>query len=380
MNSTNNNNYFNNQLQNIMSSAFDPLPPPTSMTTTTTTNKISAEDEQTAAEVLSSLFSASRNNNNNTNIHRPNSRITTTSDIPPSVEINDSSPEMTSSISRHRRPSPGPLTSNNFTTPTRSSTSIHIPGGNNQQQQPLTPPRTKKFPPRWKVGTGRTRRKTSKYVGVSWNRTNVAWQALVPINRKYKFVGYFAGEDEAAKAYDIASILWCGTSGAGPLNFGTPSLEEVEEFRANGEIAKGRLFTNKKPRLVTAESNEHNHLNSANTTTSSSSIPVAPSSSSASITVTVDDNNTFTDVVDAHQLITQPTKRLKMDDDDDDADSSSLDKGTVAAGNFTSDMQLSPVDYQQSINNDLMNNNNPINSTSTFQPQHNNDVDDQIIQ
>ena len=45
----------------------------------------------------------------------------------------------------------------------------------------------------------------SKYKGVSWYNRGKRWNARIHVNRKEKFLGIFADEIEAAKAYDAAA-------------------------------------------------------------------------------------------------------------------------------------------------------------------------------
>ena len=45
----------------------------------------------------------------------------------------------------------------------------------------------------------------SKYKGVSWYNMGKRWNARIQVNRKAKFLGIFADEIEAAKAYDRAA-------------------------------------------------------------------------------------------------------------------------------------------------------------------------------
>jgi hypothetical protein len=49
--------------------------------------------------------------------------------------------------------------------------------------------------------------KSSKYKGVSWHDQNSKWQAYIRINRKYKYLGYFTDEVDAAIAYNEAAIM-----------------------------------------------------------------------------------------------------------------------------------------------------------------------------
>lgn len=44
--------------------------------------------------------------------------------------------------------------------------------------------------------------KTSKYTGVSWNKRQRVWKAVIRVNGKLKFLGHFDCELKAAKAYN----------------------------------------------------------------------------------------------------------------------------------------------------------------------------------
>ncbi len=45
---------------------------------------------------------------------------------------------------------------------------------------------------------------SSKYVGVSWSKTNKKWISRIKINGKLKYLGYFTKEIEASNAYQKA--------------------------------------------------------------------------------------------------------------------------------------------------------------------------------
>jgi hypothetical protein len=56
----------------------------------------------------------------------------------------------------------------------------------------------------------RNRRKfnnrTSKYLGVCWDKSKGKWMAYIKINCQHKFIGYYNNEEEAAIARDIYTI------------------------------------------------------------------------------------------------------------------------------------------------------------------------------
>uniref|UniRef100_A0A7S3K814 AP2/ERF domain-containing protein n=1 Tax=Euplotes crassus TaxID=5936 RepID=A0A7S3K814_EUPCR len=72
-------------------------------------------------------------------------------------------------------------------------------------------------------------RRRSKYIGVSKNNSN--WQALINVNHSKKYIGTFANEVQAARAFDLYSVAMRGDKAS--LNFSyTPEemLERIEYF------------------------------------------------------------------------------------------------------------------------------------------------------
>jgi hypothetical protein len=51
---------------------------------------------------------------------------------------------------------------------------------------------------------------SSKYKGVSWRKRRKRWRACIYFNGKYRFLGYFKDEIQAAKAYDKAAKIYHG--------------------------------------------------------------------------------------------------------------------------------------------------------------------------
>lgn len=62
----------------------------------------------------------------------------------------------------------------------------------------------------------------SKYLGVSWGKSNRAWQAQITVDGRRQHLGYFASEIEAAGAYDVAARQHFG-------EFANPNLDHVFE-------------------------------------------------------------------------------------------------------------------------------------------------------
>lgn len=58
---------------------------------------------------------------------------------------------------------------------------------------------------------------SSQYRGVSFNNHSQKWKAVITVGRKQYFLGYFVNENEAARAYDKASLELRGPEA--PTNF-----------------------------------------------------------------------------------------------------------------------------------------------------------------
>ena len=52
--------------------------------------------------------------------------------------------------------------------------------------------------------------KTSRFKGVCWDKSKGKWQAGITINRRYIFLGRYADETDAARAYDAAALAAWG--------------------------------------------------------------------------------------------------------------------------------------------------------------------------
>jgi len=51
---------------------------------------------------------------------------------------------------------------------------------------------------------------TSGYKGVDWNKRKGKWRAIIMVNKKSIFLGYFSNLEEAAEAYDQAAVRHFG--------------------------------------------------------------------------------------------------------------------------------------------------------------------------
>lgn len=51
-----------------------------------------------------------------------------------------------------------------------------------------------------------SRKKTSKYKGVCWDANRKKWMASIKVSRKFKYLGRFDVEEDAAKAYNKAAL------------------------------------------------------------------------------------------------------------------------------------------------------------------------------
>ncbi|CAI2381598.1 unnamed protein product [Moneuplotes crassus] len=76
-------------------------------------------------------------------------------------------------------------------------------------------------------------KRRSEYIGVSRNNSN--WQALINVNKAKKYIGTFADEIQAARAYDLFSVAVRGEDAS--LNFDYSAeemLEKIEHYLQHG--------------------------------------------------------------------------------------------------------------------------------------------------
>lgn len=73
----------------------------------------------------------------------------------------------------------------------------------------------------------RQEKKSSKYKGLTWDKTNKSWAVSVNVNKKRIWLGRFKDEIEAAKAYDDAAKKAFGEFAK--LNFGEGGIYATPE-------------------------------------------------------------------------------------------------------------------------------------------------------
>jgi len=82
-------------------------------------------------------------------------------------------------------------------------------------------------------------RSTSKFRGVSFNNQLKKWKAVITVGRSQHFLGYFAEELQAAKAYDEASLKHRGPQA--PVNF--PSQPSADAEGDAMDVSMNDAFT-----------------------------------------------------------------------------------------------------------------------------------------
>jgi hypothetical protein len=70
---------------------------------------------------------------------------------------------------------------------------------------------------------------SSKFKGVGFDKCKGKWRAFIAYNRKYKHLGYFNNEEDAAKAYDEAAKIYHGEFAR--LNFTTEDTENTKKYK-----------------------------------------------------------------------------------------------------------------------------------------------------
>jgi Mg-chelatase subunit ChlI len=76
------------------------------------------------------------------------------------------------------------------------------------------------------VGEERKQRSGSHYLGVSWNKASSSWRVQMTVQGKRKHIGYYASEEDAARAYDRAAVQ-LGSDAKKKLNFPGEDMQEA---------------------------------------------------------------------------------------------------------------------------------------------------------
>lgn len=91
---------------------------------------------------------------------------------------------------------------------------------------------------------------TSKYKGVSYDRSRNKWVAQARINGKNKFIGRFDNEDDAARAYNRVIKEYCGET-AYLNNIGVDNNRKSDEKESTPIMQRTKTNTKNKYRGVT---------------------------------------------------------------------------------------------------------------------------------
>ncbi|KAG1673857.1 hypothetical protein FOA52_012882 [Chlamydomonas sp. UWO 241] len=79
------------------------------------------------------------------------------------------------------------------------------------------------------VGGERKPRKSSLHIGVAWDKAESSWRAQLtdPLTKRQRYIGSFASEEDAARAYDFAAVQAHGP--VAKRNFPGEAINELPE-------------------------------------------------------------------------------------------------------------------------------------------------------